>query len=866
MIKMVNKRTSLFLISLLLLVVSISAVSAATDDGLSDSSISTTSSDVATISDSSTSSGVSDTGSSSSDSSSSSTPTSIGSDSSDKTVSSDTSGVKSVSTTSSKDTSGSSDLSSNDVKTQTIKTSSSSSDDVKTSPTTTVDNDKNIKASSENSNLKTADSDIGNYTVSNYDELKTTIDTIKSSDVEDNVITLNPSEGTYYIDQTIVWGDDSQVATNLTIVGNGVTLDGQGKYKFLNISEGYTLTLQNVTVTNCFYNGTLQTMTPTYGGAIGNFGTLIVEDSVFSKNNLLATQGGGAIANGGTLIITNTNFTDNLSDNGEEGSGAALYNNEGNITATNCSFVGNQAQCAPVLYDDYNYLIGDEIRSTVTLTDCYIGENIITTPWEFMYGYVYNAYTTLNLVNTELDDSLIADYGGVVNKYTGKNTTISVSDATGQYNKTALIVATITDSDGKLVNEGQVAFKLNGVTIKDEDGNNILVNVRNGVARLNYTIINNPGTYTISASYSGSDNYFSARTENDATLTVENRVANLTIASKSNNLKSGERLLITVVVSDNNKYVSDGVVIYKLNSVTLKDEEGNNLQSTLSKGVATLEYTIPVDMAGKDYTLTAVYSGKNFDRAEQNATLTLIKSNVTAVISPSIIDQGENATISVTLYDQNGNQLERSTKVTIKANSKTLLNTETVNGVLNVTIPTDTFKNPYYNLTVIFGENSAYNELKLNTTLVVESNSNVANLKTELKSDSEFNIVDTLTSSNDNSAYTINADCVTLDDVNKNKFINLYEGYNVVLDNMSIDSYSTKNEDSCAIIENNGYVTLINLESTDTFKNPYYNITFTLEDNSQYNGLTLDTILIVNDIVSNATIKESVNSTNAIIE
>ncbi|MCD7781307.1 MAG: hypothetical protein LUG89_01205 [Methanosphaera sp.] len=116
-----------------------------------------------------------------------------------------------------------------------------------------------------------------------------------------------------------------------------------------------------------------------------------------------------------------------------------------------------------------------------------------------------------------------------------------------------------------------------------------------------------------------------------------------------------------------------------------------------------------------------MYSGTNYDRVDENTTFAVTKSDVVAQISPLYSTQGENATITMTIYGENGVQIDRDTKVSIKINGKTYLSTTSTSGVLNVEIPTNTLATGYYNVTVIFGENSQYNTLRLESVLVITS-------------------------------------------------------------------------------------------------------------------------------------------------
>ncbi len=352
---------------------------------------------------------------------------------------------------------------------------------------------------------------------------------------------------------------------------------------------------------------------------------------------------------------------------------------------------------------------------------------------EVIYVDVVDGVAVLpyEITNSAKNYTITGLYYGSDNYYTDKSdyailevlkanmtTTVLVDDITAEYGDTIELVAQIIDEEGNIVTTGKVVFKLNGVSLKDENGEVIYVDVdEDGYARLEYTITNNPKVYNITAVYSG-DGYYITSRNTTAKLTVTDRVINMTVDSASG--KSGETVKLKATVTENNsELVNEGVVVFKLNGVTIRDESGESIKVNVTNGVAELDYEIPVDMAGKDYTLTAVYSNKNYDRIEVNNTLTVKRSKVNTSISPLTTTQGSDTTITAVLYDENGNQIERSTKVAIKINGKTVVHTTTENGVLNVKIPTDELSKGDYTIDVVFGENSAYDELRLNTTLTI---------------------------------------------------------------------------------------------------------------------------------------------------
>ena len=97
-----------------------------------------------------------------------------------------------------------------------------------------------------------------------------------------------------------------QIKKNLTINGNGHTLNGLSKSRILLIKFG--LVENNKVILNNikFVNGN----TDLYGGAIFNYGNLTVNNCVFTNNN--AKYCGGAINSVGYLNIKNSKFTGNV--------------------------------------------------------------------------------------------------------------------------------------------------------------------------------------------------------------------------------------------------------------------------------------------------------------------------------------------------------------------------------------------------------------------------------------------------------------------------------------------------------------------------------------------------------------------------
>ncbi len=248
-------------------------------------------------------------------------------------------------TTSNNDNTKNTDTQATSTQTTTKDTTSSQSSvsDVKTSSSDTKEANNTLTTVSSNlvdekTNLKT---DV-ETSVNSYGDLVSTIDNIKTDGTagETYTIILEPgnTDDAYYVTSTIEWGSVSSGVTDLIIDGqNQVTIDGNKEFQFMTIASGYSVTLQNITITNCYSTSN--------GGAINSAGTLEMINSELTSN--IGTDG-GAIYNSGTLTITNTTFTENKASdsNGQSygtAGGGAFNNYYGTVTITDSTFTGNTA-------------------------------------------------------------------------------------------------------------------------------------------------------------------------------------------------------------------------------------------------------------------------------------------------------------------------------------------------------------------------------------------------------------------------------------------------------------------------------------------------------------------------------------------
>jgi hypothetical protein len=95
---------------------------------------------------------------------------------------------------------------------------------------------------------------------------------------------------------------------NLTIVGNGDTIQGSNAFRLFDVAPGASLTLENMTLLNGSASGW-------GGGAIYTQGNLVVNGLTIENNSASAT-GGGVYVAGGTASINNSVLRNNSAERG----------------------------------------------------------------------------------------------------------------------------------------------------------------------------------------------------------------------------------------------------------------------------------------------------------------------------------------------------------------------------------------------------------------------------------------------------------------------------------------------------------------------------------------------------------------------
>ncbi len=305
------------------------------------------------------------------------------------------------------------------------------------------------------------------------------------------------------------------------------------------------------------------------------------------------------------------------------------------------------------------------------------------------------------------------------------NTTIIINPIKANYDDIIQITANITSPYDNCISLGKVVFKANNETLKDENNNILYTNVTNGTAYINYKI---PSSWlkeniTLEAVYSGNNNMYNGSRSIAIHPEIFKRNTILTLETSHKSI-ANENITFTTIIKDNitNNFVNNGQCCFKINGITIKDSNGKTIIVNVTNGIAQLNYTIPDGTSAHNYTITTVFSHPGYNREETKSIQEITKINVNTTIT-EFVQNGSNIKIMGNIHDTNGHTVIGITKISLKVNGKTIINSTggsifyITNGTINSTIHTQ-FRDTtiFKNLTIITSERNGYksNSNKIN--------------------------------------------------------------------------------------------------------------------------------------------------------
>ena len=328
-----------------------------------------------------------------------------------------------------------------------------------------------------------------------------------------------------------------------------------------------------------------------------------------------------------TLLSVQNNYIESHDLCGNDAVSGATTNTGNTPTTTGYKSIIN------ISIDNIKQHITTNIPITITDTFGQTIEGTITATINGQQATIKNNQITITTNNTT-DLTITATYTDPTGKYntntitktlTVTPVTLTVDPLTATAGETINITARITANDETLtdINKGKVTFKVNGKTLKDANGKVIYAKVVNGTATIeNYEVPQDwakEGT-TIQAVYSGSTDCEKLTSEK-TNITVAKAVPTLT--TEDITATAGDKITLKATITDNDKVINSGKIVFKINGKTVKDENGKVIYAKVVNNTVEFEYTLPESYKAGSYNITATFISADYDRLTDSKTLTV---------------------------------------------------------------------------------------------------------------------------------------------------------------------------------------------------------------------------------------------------
>ena len=479
------------------------------------------------------------------------------------------------------------------------------------------------------------------------------------------------------------------------------------------------------------------------------------------------------------ITITNPKDTKNTytTTTNEEGMYSVTY--AGNIDGTykvEVNYIGNNTYNSSSNETSFNTrkintkLIIDSIENTTIDTNIFITGKLVDEFGNIVPNTFINITVNNNMIELYVDangtftciyKTSILGENNITLQYNGNDTynpssneasfnvrklksTIVVDSIVGYIGENITLTARITDENGKLVNGGNIVFKFNGKTLRedgrfDSTASPMKFKVVDGIVK--YITVADAylrNVKHITATYSGSYNYESSKAEYNHVL-LNKRSAQISVTVTPNFTKQNTKIVFNATIKDvtingtNTSIINNnGKVIFKINGKVVKDEDGNIIFVKVVNNSANYTYYIPNGMASvynnsvlRNYTVEAVYGNPLYDSDTRNTTIFNVEqSPININVANITINKNTNKlTLKANITDYQENLVVGTNKICLKINDKTLTDesnntiyyyiTDGIIDLSNITVPAI---NNYHNITIVAGERYAYKSNKITST------------------------------------------------------------------------------------------------------------------------------------------------------
>ncbi|AWX32272.1 Ig-like domain-containing protein [Methanosphaera sp. BMS] len=308
----------------------------------------------------------------------------------------------------------------------------------------------------------------------------------------------------------------TKLNNNITIrnnnIGGSITLTYTTAHVIENNNMTGTISITSYAGNTIIRNNTIIT-TSQYAVTVANASTQVIDNYLVSNNNQLFgnsavsdTTHNAIIANNSPAseFYTHIVFEEVTGIVGENINVAMYVTNDNgeNTDGAICLKVNDE-----LLYDEDGNIIVLEVAGGFAMLDNYI----IPTQW-LKSDTILTALFTNGVYSISESTSMNIEKMDACVEITTEDLTVAAGSQ-------ITLSARVTDSNGEAIN-GQLAFKLNGNTIEDNDEKLIFVDVVDGIATYEYTLPSDmtSGTYTLTAVF---ENAYYLRSDDSRTLTIE---------------------------------------------------------------------------------------------------------------------------------------------------------------------------------------------------------------------------------------------------------------------------------------------------------------------------------------------------------
>uniref|UniRef100_UPI0026DEE828 hypothetical protein n=1 Tax=Methanobrevibacter woesei TaxID=190976 RepID=UPI0026DEE828 len=487
--------------------------------------------------------------------------------------------------------------------------------------------------------------------------------------------------------------DGIVINKNITIIGNGFTINANNDGRIFFLNSGFTLTLINITLANAhvsldggndvrqggaiytdggniiisnsrFSNNSVDLDGKGYGGAIYvSNGNLNITDSQFDNNK--GRQGGAISLDDSTAWISNTIFSENMgnyhaaainSDHsdltvlnstfsfGKTGmsDGAGIYVNYGNLFVEGTKFLNNTASTyGGAIYNS---------RANSIIKNCVFNGNYAAQDG----GAVYNYYGNIDIINSVFSHNTGYYYGGVIYTYNG---VINITDSTFSDNIGfwgGVIYNTVT----KMTISNSSFY--NNKAMWGENMASVIVNTGN--LTIEDSIFENNTADTNGAIYNIGD------------VLISNSIFKNNVASDGNNVimndNGNKKGTMTIIDSTFENTIGTGNIIYNANAANLIMKNNKIISNDIS-----LENDGAVSLFNN-----SMDSKESYDILNNG----VINSEVILTYHNSSTNVNEEVTLKASLTDDAGNVIYSDSGLDFNVDNM-LVNTTFADGFYEVT-------------------------------------------------------------------------------------------------------------------------------------------------------------------------------------